>query len=253
MENYTINDYALCSRFKSKRKKKRLVKEDFEKKLRQNFKRRKQLFRAINNLPLVPLEQPYQKGWVRFFVLRTDVLMSPNADFFKSLLEKINSYQYSNEKSFSKRKRKLGKNITVLSEQFLRPIYTSEWNCKKLGLTEKEKSYFTLTEKWSNNFARNIIYYRFDEPWRFVLRVKPYFITHKKMIDSDLESECQVLENYITNRNLNHKMNRLIIGYARYKGYYDYKNPKEVNPLKNKSLHKIYEIYANENDINNGK
>lgn len=246
MENYTEDDYALCSRFKSERKKKRLVKEDFEKKLRQIFNQRKQLFNAVRDLPLVPLDEPYQKGWFRFFVLRPDVLVGPNAGFFINLLEKINTYQFSNEKSFTKRKRKLGKKISVPSDQFFKPISISDWNCKKLGLTENEKSYFTLTKKRSDTFGRYIIYYRFDEPWRFVLRVKPYIVTHKKAVDADLESELRVLENYITNYNLNNKINRLVMGYARYSGWKVYQNPKELNPIKNKSRHLLYKQYVDE-------
>jgi hypothetical protein len=226
MENYTKDDYALCSRFKSKKKKKRLVKEDFEKKLRQNYNHRKQLFNAVRDLPLVPLDEPYQKGWFRFFVLRSDVLVGPNAGFFMNLLEKINTYQYSNEKSYTKIKRKSGKEVSVPTEQFLKPISITDWNCK-IGLTENEKIYFTLTKRWSNTFGRYIIYYRFDEPWRFVLRVRPNIITHKKAVDSDLESELRVLENYITNHHLNHKINRLVLGKARCPKYYQTENPRE--------------------------
>lgn len=246
MENYTEDDYALCSRFKSERKKKRLVKEDFEKKLRQTFNQRKQLFNAVRDLPLVALDEPYQNGWFRFFVLRPDVLIGPNAGFFINLLEKINTYQYSNEKSFTKRKRKFGKKITVPTEQFLKPISISDWNCKKLGLTENEKSYFILTKKWSNTFGRYTIYYRFNEPWRFVLRVKPYVVTHKKAVNSDLESELRVLENYITNYNLGYKINRLVKGYAHCPGYFQTENPRELNPIKNKSRHLLYQQYVDE-------
>ena len=246
MENYTEDDYALCSRFKSEKKKKRLVKEDFEKKLRQNYHQRKQLFNAVWNSPPVPLDKPYQKGWVRFFVLRSDVLVGPNSGFFMNLLEKINTYHYSNEKSFTRRKRKFGKKISVPSEQFLKMISISDWDCKKIDLTEKEKFYFTLTKEWSNNLGRDIIYYRFDEPWRFVLRVRPNIITHKKPVDSDLQSELQVLENYIANYNLNHKINRLVMGYARHSGWRVYQNPKELNPIKNKSRHLLYQQYVDE-------
>jgi hypothetical protein len=246
MENYTESDYALCSRFKSEKKKKRLVKEDFEKKLRQNHKQRKQLFHAVWNAPLVSLDKPYQKGWVRFFVLRADVLVSPHADFFTNLLGKINTYQYSSDKSFTKRKRKLGKKISVPSEQSLKEISVSDWSCKKIDLTEKEKSYFTLTKEWSNNLGRYIIYYRFDEPWRFVLRVRPHIITHTKPVDSELQSELRILENYVTNHHLNHKINRLVMGYARWPGYYQTENPRELNPIKNKSRHLLYQQYVDE-------
>ncbi|GIQ59898.1 hypothetical protein Flavo103_30340 [Flavobacterium collinsii] len=246
MENYTENEYALCSRLKSKKKKKRLVKEDFEKKLRQHFKQRKLLFNAFRDLPLVSLDEPYQKGWFRFFVLRSDVLIDPNAGFFINLLEKINTYQFSNEKSFNKTKRKFRKKISVPSKQFLKQISIYDWNSKKINLTENEKSYFTLTKRWSSVFERDISYYTFNEPWRFVLCVKPYMIAHKKSVDSDLESELRVLENYILNHHLNHKINRLVLGYSRPSWYCQTENPKEKNPIKNKSLEVLYQQYLDE-------
>lgn len=142
--------------------------------------------------------------------------------------------------------KEIGKKISVPSEQFLKVISINDWDCKKLNLTEKEKSYFTLTKEWSNKLGRDIIYYRFDEPWRFVLRVRPNIITHKKPVDSDLQSELQILENYITNYDLNHKMNRLVKGYTRYSGWRIQKNPKELNPIKNKSRHLLYQQYVDE-------
>lgn len=115
MGNFTENDYAFASRFKSARRKKRLVKKDFDKQLHAIYVRERKLFVDKRNLPLIPLENPYQQGWVRYFVLREDVLRSPNADFFQNLLTKINTYKYSNAKSFSRKVRKKGKKIIVQS------------------------------------------------------------------------------------------------------------------------------------------
>ncbi|MFZ0595933.1 MAG: hypothetical protein WAM46_03045, partial [Flavobacterium sp.] len=68
MENYTADEYALCSRLKNKRTKKRLVKEDFDKQLIQIRKLEVTLWKKRQELPLVPLAVPYQKGWQRNFV-----------------------------------------------------------------------------------------------------------------------------------------------------------------------------------------
>jgi hypothetical protein len=117
MENFTENDYAFASRFKSARRKKRLVKKDYDKQMHSIYVRERKLIADIRNLPLIPLENPYQQGWVRYFVLREDVLRSPNAAFFQDLLTKINTYHYSNIKSFSTKERKKGKKIIVEEHQ----------------------------------------------------------------------------------------------------------------------------------------
>ncbi|WP_281632180.1 hypothetical protein [Flavobacterium luteolum] len=121
-----------------------------------------------------------------------------------------------------------------------------EWKSSKLELTEKEKTHFYKRERWCGNCKRYKIHYVFNEPWRYVLRVSPYMITHTKMVDSDLESEIQVVENYIVNHNLRDKTNRLMHGSSRKWSYYEKEKPKETSPIKNKSLHILYQQYTDE-------
>ncbi len=253
MENFTEDDYALASRFKSARRKKRLVKKDFDKQLHTIYVRERKLFVDKRNLPLIPLENPYQQGWVRYFVLREDVLRSPNADFFQNLLLKINTYKYSNAKSFSAKVRRKGKKIIVEEHQELYRVCTNQWNCKKFGLTEKEKAYFTYVEEWSETFSRMLRYYKFNESWRYVLRVRPNIITHRKAIDEVLEQELKWIDNRITNYDLRNRINRLKIGFSRYRYYENNEKPKYSDPNKNKSLQEYYEDYVNEKIEEYGK
>lgn len=246
MQNYMVDEYALCTRFKSKRRKKRLVKEDFEKDLIQLRKREKELWNKQKNLPLVPLESPYQKGWQRNFVLREDIAKSAEAEFYRKLLEKINTWQFSSEKSFKRKKKRKRRHVYVENIQTVKEFSEWEWRSPKLELTEKEKVHFYKRERWCNNFKRYKIHYVFNEPWRYILRVRPYMITHTKMVDSDLESEIQLLDNYIVNLDLRNKINRLIHGSSRKWRYYEKENPREISPIKNKSLHVLYQQYADE-------
>lgn len=246
MENYTVDEYALCTRFKSKRRKKRLVKEDFEKHLIQLRKLEKGLWKKRKDLPLIPLENPYQKGWQRCFVLREDVGRSSEAEFYRTLLEKINTWQFSSEKSFKRKKKRKRRNVYVEKIQTVKEFSEWEWKSPKLELTEKEKVHFYKRERWCSNFKRYKIHYVFNEPWRYVLRVSPYMITHTKMVDSDLESEIQLLENYIVNLDLRNKINRLIHGSSLKWSYYEKENPKETSPIKNISLNTLYQQYLDE-------
>jgi hypothetical protein len=246
MENYTVDEYALCTRFKSKRRKKRLVKEDFEKHLIQLRKLEKGLWKKRKDLPLIPLENPYQKGWQRCFVLREDVGRSSEAEFYRTLLEKINTWQFSSEKSFKRKKKRKRRNVYVEKIQTVKEFSEWEWKSPKLELTEKEKVHFYKRERWCSNFKRYKIHYVFNEPWRYVLRVSPYMITHTKMVDSDLESEIQLLENYIVNLDLRNKINRLIHCSSLKWSYYEKENPKETSPIKNKSLNTLYQQYLDE-------
>ncbi|QSW89500.1 hypothetical protein J0383_01490 [Flavobacterium endoglycinae] len=253
MENYTVDEYALCTRFKSKRKKKRLVKEDFDKQLIQLRKLEKELWNKRRDLPLVPLEVPYQKGWQRNFKLRDDVAKSSEAPFYIELLEKINTWQFSSEKAFKRKKKRKRKYVYVEKFQTVKEFSEWEWKSSKLELTEKEKAHFYRRERWCSNWKQYRIHYVFNEPWRYVLRVSPYMITHTKMVDSDLESQIQLIENYIVNHHLREKINRLVNGYSNTWKFYRKENPKEKNPIKNKSLHALYQQYADEMIENHGK
>lgn len=246
MENYTVNEYALCSRFKSKRIKKRVVKEDFEKQLIQLRKLEVELWKKRQDLPLVPLTTPYQKGWQRSFVLREDITRSNDSSFYTVLLEKINTVQFSSEKSFKKKKKRKRKHVYVEKLQSLKEFSESEWRSPKLELTEKEKIHFYKRERWCPNCKRYKIHYVFREPWRYVFRVRPNMITHTKMIDTVLESEIQLLDNYITNLNLRYKINKLVDGFSYRNRYYQNENPRERNPIKNKSLYVLYQQYVDE-------
>ncbi|HEX8015009.1 MAG TPA: hypothetical protein VF465_07235 [Flavobacterium sp.] len=244
MENYSLDDYIKGSRLKSKRKKKQLVKKDFEKQLIQLSKRRHSIYLAIRNLPLIELKEPYQKGWVRFFVVRKDVLRSDDALFFVNLLDKINTFQFSNQKTFTNRKKTFGKKTDYQREQFVSNITVTEWNNDKLKLTDKEKSFFTLVEKWSERYRCFKTYYKFNEPWRFVFKIEPNIITHKKAVDAVLESELRLIENYIENRDLRCKMYK---AGNRDSDYYNSLHKlKYCNQISSKNLNTIYEMYLEE-------
>ena len=68
-------------RLRSLRSRKRIAREDHEKYLRECCNRHAKLEKQKRTMPLVPLEKPYQKGYVPFFVLGEDVRQGKQADF----------------------------------------------------------------------------------------------------------------------------------------------------------------------------
>lgn len=115
------------SRLRSLRSRKRIARTDYEKYLRKCCDRHPELEKQKRNLPLVPLEKPYQKGYVRFFVLREDVRQGKQADFFATLLEKINTYQYADTRKFQKKKKRRGKRVYIARKQELYAFNQWEW------------------------------------------------------------------------------------------------------------------------------
>jgi hypothetical protein len=191
------NDNLLFHRLRSIRSRKRIIKKDVEKQIRKKYKRSKELWEIRRNIPLIPLEKPYQKGYVRSFAVRDDIKISKDGDFFEGILNKINTYSYSESRKFLKKKRKFGRRIYVPREQKIHHLSSYQWNDPKLGLTIRERQYFLKKEEYNPFRKRYDTYYEFIEPWRFTLRIKPYMITHYKPLDSELEKEYEVLKSYL--------------------------------------------------------
>jgi len=240
MDTNSLSYFIDCSRIKSARRKKRLQKEDKEKQLIQINKKEKKLREQRWNLPLLPLDVPYQKGWKRFFILRDDVARSKDANFFTELLSKINTEQFANNKSFTKHKKKKRKKIEIDIQQQLKSFSESEWiDNKYCKLNDKERELFKLVKRWCNNRKKFYNEFLFTESWRYVLKIKPHFITHYKMHDNVLEQQINELENKITNHNLRHKISRLTYGKRQnWKRYLDNFFQAKYR-FRNKALHTI--------------
>ncbi|MCS3530428.1 hypothetical protein [Chryseobacterium sp. JUb7] len=191
-------DNLLFSRLRNLRSRKRAIKKDVEKQIRKKYKRSSRLWKLRREIPLLPLEKPYQKGFVRSFVVRDEVMRTKDGEFFNSILNKINTKMYSETRKFLKKKRKSGRRIYVEREQKMASLSTYQWNDPKLGLTARDRQYFLKREEYCPIRKATNIYYEFIEPWRFVLRVKPYMITHYKPLDSDLEKEIDELDYFLS-------------------------------------------------------
>lgn len=240
----TLCPDVLYYRLRSARQRKRAQKEDFDKQLIQLDEKRESLWDARHSLPMVPLKEPYQKGWKRSFILRADIAKSDSAAFYSGILEKINSTQYHHNKSFTKKRRRHGKRVYEPIPQLLKFISEWEWSNGKLKLTEEEKACFDPEIFWVHKRANvNIaeIRFVFRDAWRYVLQVQPNMITQVKMKDAKLEQEVKLLDNYIENNQLRYRMHKLTNGRSqnKWKRLEEKVKGKDLN--KNKAFHTILE------------
>jgi hypothetical protein len=207
-----MDTHELSCRIRSVRKKKRLVKTDKDKRLIKLSKKRSELWQQQLALPMVPLENPYQSGWKRYFVLREDIAHSPRAEFYTLLLHKINTIEYHHDKTFKRKKRRRGRYGYEIKRQWLRELTPYLWNSSKLDLSEQERACFSEVETYDIKTRRQEISYVFTEPWRYRLKVSPHMITHKKLLDSEIVSELDQIANHIRIRNLQPRINLLTYG-----------------------------------------
>jgi len=240
MDTRLIQQYGediLSYRLPTVRQKKRMRYEDFNKQLIQLHKEEKALYQQKRNLGWEPLHPPVQKGWKRFFVLRDDVARSKHAEFFSNILNKINTYDWSYRKDFMIKRRKFGrKKYVIKSQKLLEP-----WECHfiKLGFNEYEKQMFHEEyhyEKWSKGPIRR---YVFNEPWRFVLRIRPNMITKVKRRDAVIEARLKWINNYLERNDYRKKQSRLLHGNYHWKEWKALEKYNEVNPFRNKPIEQI--------------
>jgi hypothetical protein len=247
MDTKIIQEYGediLCYRLRTARQKKRMQYEDFDKHLIQLHKEEKALYEQRKNLGWEPLVPPVQKGWKRFFVLRDDVARSREADFFQAILKKINTYDWSYRKDFIIRKRRFGRKKYRVKEQRLLAPY--EWHFAKLDFSDSEKQMFHEVfhyEKWSKGPVRRFV---FNEPWRFVLRVRPNMITKVRKKDEVIEARLKEIDSYMRRDNNRNRQTKLLYGDSRQRYWKREELIKEKNPLKDRSVQQIMDELKNE-------
>jgi ribosomal protein S15P/S13E len=240
MDKKLIQEYGqdiLCYRFRTARQKKRMQYKDFHKQLIRLHKEDNALYEQKRNLGWEPLLPPVQKGWKRSFVLRDDVARSKQAEFFEKILAKINTHDWSYRKDFKVKKRRLGRKNYVVKEQKLLTPY--DWYFMKLGFSDAEKQFFHEVLYWDNRGRIKAIRYVFNEPWRFVLKVKPNIITKVRIKDAVLESKIARLRNYVKRNDLERQQSRVLHGNYKWPYWMRNQKRKEVNPLLNKPIYKI--------------
>ncbi|WDF54353.1 hypothetical protein [Mucilaginibacter sp. KACC 22063] len=231
-------------RLKSARRKKQLQKKNLDKQLLHTERELKRLQDIKSNQPLVPLDKPYQKGWVRKFVLRPEIQKSEKAEFYQEILDKINSSQRHYDQSFKQPKRNKHRHryhYTSLPE--LRTISRHDWIYNKLELSEEQRDCFRRVEFWDEQWYRWDYKYAFAKPELFEIAVLPYMVDKIKLGDAILEQEIDHLNYVLYESRLMYRFSKIKGRCFRYR-WDEYENPKYLNPLKNIPLNKIKNIFT---------
>lgn len=217
-------------------------KEGFDKKLLRLHKEEKHIWRIVHTSEPVLLEKPIRKGWKRHFELRDDLKDKPDSEFFRTLLDKINTVTYVRKKGFNPRKRKTWKKSLFRYKQGLRTFSVYDFERRHCRLTEEEKQYFEPVVLWRNK-RPYIDRYQFAEPRRFVLRIRPYYVTHANALHPSLNSRADEINNRLVRNHLRHKVWKLLDGSIKYNKSFVDRNP---HPFKNKPFSCVLDMYEEE-------
>ena len=224
-------------RLMSPRRKKRLKRQDFDKKLIRLYREERAISRRIWNLGYEELKPPVQRGWKRYFVLRDDVSRSEHARLFQGILDKINTVQYSWRRDFKVKHRQRGKKNYVVRTHELERL--NESCLKRKKLTSEEMQYFHVQRLPACKPGGDRWLYTFREPWRFRLKIEPHMIKRKRIRDYDLEQRANEIRQYVDRNHLRPRMFRIVHGRHPWRLRYHCERelPKhKYHPLKNRSF-----------------
>jgi hypothetical protein len=242
MDKRLIAQYGediLSYRLRTARQKKRMQYEDFDKQLLRLRREQDVLDDQQEALGWELIVPPVQKGWIRFFVLREDVARGKEAAFYEKILEKINVEQWHYRRDFRIRKGRYGGAKYTVKEQQLKRLTASHF--EELDFSPREKQEFHEVYAYDMQH-RYVKYYDFNDPWRFVLRVRPNWVTRIKRSDPLLEARDAEISAYLFGNAYNRRLSKIQDGCIPYK--YEWPARPDHYEFKNKSLNQIMDIIS---------
>ncbi len=236
-----MDNFLARYRLKSARRKTQLRIKDQDKRLLQLDRERHDLWQQIINTPKVLLNEPYQRGWLRLYVLKPQIQQGDRAAFYQQILKHINEVQYHYDRSFKKPRRIRRRNRFYYANlPVLKPISNNYWQRNHMQFNEEQKACFEKREVWNQQRYRWEYEYVFAAPELLEIKVLPNMVTHIKVSDSALKQRENYLDDYLKKEGLVYRLYKLQGG--KYKYHYsriDWDKPRYADPLRNVPLHRV--------------
>lgn len=169
---------------------------------------RNRLYKAKGDAPIIPLERPYQRGWVKSFVLREDTLHHPDINHFRAVLKEVNKKIYSKKRDFVSRTGE----ITLLRARII-PV--REWaklawplGCQRLfayGNWRVEDFSPWMPHRW----RQHVIGFKLMRDWWLEEEIQPHLITHQRVDLPDVRSRIAEIEAYFATHQGYQRLSRL--------------------------------------------
>ena len=178
-------------------------------------KRLLRLERELNRLhqaqwraPIIPLEHPYQRGWVKTYQLREDALHHPEVTVYQAVLPVVNQRVTSRQRDFMQKngvQQVLRPRIIPVCEWVRRPWPVSHQRLFAYGQWELENFY-----PWTNRRYRECIRgFRLMRTWWLEEIVGPLMITHQRVDLPEVRSRIAEIESYFTLNLGRERLNKL--------------------------------------------
>lgn len=167
-----------------------------EKRLRAFERECNRLHQAKGAAPVVPLEHPYQRGWVKTYVLESRIEGRPDAQIFRNMLRAINRVVWARERTFVSRR---GQPLTLRP----RVIHVREW--EKLAWPASHQKFFAFGTWrvedegfWLPPLRAWTCGYKLAVDWWLREAVQPHLITHQRVDLPDVKSRLAEIDAHMT-------------------------------------------------------
>ena len=154
---------------------------------------------AQENAPVIPLEHPYQRGWVKTYALRPDALHHPDAAIFQALLAVVNECVHSRNREFRRRngdQLELHPRIVPPQEWIRRawPVRYHQWFAYGSWRVEE-------TWGWAwRGYPRHVVGFKLTRGWWLEEEVRPHMITHRRVELPAVRSRIAEIEAHLEAR-----------------------------------------------------
>jgi hypothetical protein len=157
------------------------------------------LRKAQWNAPIIPLEHPYQRGWVKTFKLREDALHHPEVKIFQAVLLVVNQKVTSRHRGFIHKnggQHVLRPRIIPVHEWARRPWPFSHQRLFAYGQWDLEDIYPCTTSRQRNSIRG----FRLLRTWWLDEIVGPLMITHQRVDLPEVRSRIAEIEIHFRSR-----------------------------------------------------
>lgn len=177
-----------------------------DKKLRELILEQRRLNKAMWDAPVVPLKDPYQRGWYRYLVLSERASRRPDLEQLEELLSFVNHKQYCRKKKFLQYSHKRKREVEMVH----RPRRFRLYEMLRLKMEDHLYRYFHQPDGfrvinsemlrelpmrgWSGKFEVNCEHL-------FESVVAPYIVTHQKVDMPEVRSRLDEIDEILEQSN----------------------------------------------------
>ena len=176
--------------------------EKKEKEFIKALKRLNKIEEELKDLPLIPLQEPYQQGWEVSIRLREDIARRADGEVLQSLIEIGYNKSYRTKSLKDIKAIRRGEKFVKFTDWRGRPATRSLFPNKRVfseakynEFSERQKKYFYLDFDYKNPTRKD---YKIDlKEYQLELKAKPYIVTHYREKGGELEREAEHLKSFL--------------------------------------------------------